>query len=111
VLKPGGWLQMVEIYYNVQSDNGSLTDHHALRQWSTNYFEALGDVKDLRAPLHLRNLMIEAGFVYLESRMIPLPLSGWSKGTYHCIGVRFGPMTRSEENTSELQSRLEIVWR
>jgi hypothetical protein len=26
VLRGGGWCQMVEIYYNVQSDNGSLTD-------------------------------------------------------------------------------------
>ncbi len=26
VLRPGGWCQMVEIYFNAQSDNGSLTD-------------------------------------------------------------------------------------
>lgn len=26
VLRPGGWCQMVEVYYNVQSDNGTLTD-------------------------------------------------------------------------------------
>lgn len=25
VTRPGGWCQMVELYYNVQSDNGSLT--------------------------------------------------------------------------------------
>ncbi len=94
VLKPGGWLQMVEIYYNAQSDNGSLTDYHALRQWSAKYLEALGDLKNPRASLHLRNMMIEAGFVDLESRMIPLPLSGWSQGTYHSISVRSGSMTR-----------------
>ncbi|EDN96420.1 hypothetical protein SS1G_01346 [Sclerotinia sclerotiorum 1980 UF-70] len=26
VLRPGGWAQLVELYHNVQSDNGSLTD-------------------------------------------------------------------------------------
>lgn len=26
VLRPGGWCQMVEIYFNAQSDNGTLTD-------------------------------------------------------------------------------------
>lgn len=26
VLRPGGWCQMVETYYNAQSDNGTLTD-------------------------------------------------------------------------------------
>lgn len=25
VLRPGGWAQMVEIYFNAQSDNGTLT--------------------------------------------------------------------------------------
>ncbi|KAJ4270072.1 hypothetical protein NW762_001745 [Fusarium torreyae] len=25
VLKPGGWCQMVEVYFNAQSDNGTLT--------------------------------------------------------------------------------------
>jgi predicted methyltransferase len=25
VLKPGGWCQIVEIYFNAQSDNGTLT--------------------------------------------------------------------------------------
>lgn len=25
VLRPGGWCQMVEIYFNAQSDNGTLT--------------------------------------------------------------------------------------
>lgn len=26
VLRPGGWCQMVEIYFNAQSDNGAVTD-------------------------------------------------------------------------------------
>ena len=26
VTRPGGWCQMVELYFNIQSDNGSLTD-------------------------------------------------------------------------------------
>jgi hypothetical protein len=30
LLRPGGWCQMVETYYNAQSDNGSLTDSKLL---------------------------------------------------------------------------------
>ncbi|KZF25363.1 S-adenosyl-L-methionine-dependent methyltransferase [Xylona heveae TC161] len=78
-LKPGGWLQMVEIYYQCQSDNGSLTEHHALRQWSTKYLAAHETTKDLRVPLRLNALMHHAGLVEVESRMIPWPLCGWSK--------------------------------
>ena len=31
VLRPGGWCQMVEIYFNAQSDNGTLT----ASEWSS----------------------------------------------------------------------------
>ena len=73
---------MVEIYFNVQSDNGSITDEHALRRWSTQYMRALEDRKDLRIGSKLRTLMTEAGFVEVDTKMIPLPLSAWSTGRY-----------------------------
>ncbi|CAD6447055.1 70350c73-62cb-43f3-a5b4-2e597e81abd5 [Sclerotinia trifoliorum] len=78
VLRPGGWAQLVELYHNVQSDNGSLTDAHALRQWSTRYIESLNGVKDLRVPPRLPDMMRAAGFVDIEHRMIPLHTCGWS---------------------------------
>ncbi|OOF99665.1 hypothetical protein ASPCADRAFT_1335 [Aspergillus carbonarius ITEM 5010] len=78
VLKPGGWVQLVEIYYNVQSDNGSLTERHALRRWSTQFMRSIGDVKDLRVGTRLRDLLLAAGMEDVESQMIPLPLSAWS---------------------------------
>jgi hypothetical protein len=30
ILRPGGWCQMVEIYFNAQSDNGTLTSSELL---------------------------------------------------------------------------------
>ncbi|KAK2733755.1 hypothetical protein FQN57_001942 [Myotisia sp. PD_48] len=79
-LKRGGWVQMVEIYFNVQSDSGVLTEDHALRQWSTKYISALEDIKDVRAGMKLNNFMSSAGLTQIESKMIALPLSGWSNG-------------------------------
>lgn len=78
VTRPGGWCQMVELYFNVQSDNGSLTEGHALRQWSARYMESLQGLKDLRVPLRLPNMMREAGFVDVEHRMIQLHTCAWS---------------------------------
>ncbi|KNG86453.1 hypothetical protein ANOM_005259 [Aspergillus nomiae NRRL 13137] len=78
VLKPGGWVQLVEIYFNVQSDNGSITEQHALRQWSTQLMGSLEEVKDLRVGTRLRNLLTAAGLTEVDARMIPLPLSAWS---------------------------------
>lgn len=80
VLRPGGWVQLVEIYFNVQSDNGSITERHALRQWSTQYLGCLGEAKDLRVGTRLRNLLIAGGLTEVDARMIPLPLSAWSSG-------------------------------
>lgn len=73
---------MTEIYFNVQSDNGSITDQHALRRWSTQYMRALEDRKDLRIGSKLRNFCEEAGLVEVDAKMIPLPLSAWSSGKF-----------------------------
>ncbi|KAJ5974419.1 hypothetical protein N7481_011629 [Penicillium waksmanii] len=81
VLKPGGWVQMIEIYFNVQSDNGSITDEHALRRWSTQYMRAQEDRKDLRIGTRLRNMLTSAGLTEVDTKMIPLPLSAWGEWT------------------------------
>ncbi|KAK2759516.1 hypothetical protein FQN54_002995 [Arachnomyces sp. PD_36] len=78
VLKRGGWIQAVELYPNVQSDNGTIEDEHALRQWSLKYRRGLEDLKDIRVGTRLGQLLSSAGFVQVETKMIPLPLSAWS---------------------------------
>ncbi|KAK4134417.1 S-adenosyl-L-methionine-dependent methyltransferase [Trichocladium antarcticum] len=78
VLRPGGWCQMVEIYFNAQSDNGTLTSNHALQVWSQRYMQSMQPAKDPRAALRLQNWMTQAGFVEVESRLLSLPLSAWA---------------------------------
>jgi len=78
---------MVEIYFNVQSDNGSLTDQHALRRWSIQYMRALEDRKDLRVVSRLRNHFQSSGLVEVDSKMIPLPLSAWSTGQLSLLAL------------------------
>ncbi|KAF8849992.1 UMTA methyltransferase [Acephala macrosclerotiorum] len=103
VTRPGGWCQMVEMYFQVQSDNGSLTDDHALRQWSARYSESMEGLKDLRVPLRLSNMMRDAGFVDVEARMIPLPTCGWStEQRDRDIGIA------NHENVHRLLSSLAI---
>lgn len=85
---------MVEIYFNAQSDNGSLTDQHALRRWSTQYMQALEDRKDLRVASKLRNHFQSSGLVEIDSKMIQLPLSAWSTGRSSLL-----PLTRDPNLT------------
>ncbi|KAL4987232.1 S-adenosyl-L-methionine-dependent methyltransferase [Aspergillus falconensis] len=77
VLKPGGWVQLVEIYFNVQSDNGSITENHALRQWSSQLMRSMEEIKDLRVGTRLKTLLTAEGFREVDTKMIPLPLSAW----------------------------------
>lgn len=73
-------MQLVEIYYNVQSDNGSITEQHALRKWSSRFMGSLDNEKDLRVGTRLKTLLTDAGFDDIDTRMIPIPLSSWSNG-------------------------------
>ncbi|OJD24004.1 hypothetical protein ACJ73_04644, partial [Blastomyces percursus] len=76
-LKPGGWVQMVEMYFNVQSDNGTITDAHALRKWSSKYLKSLEDVKELRVAMKLGGLLEAARFNNVQTRVINVPLAPW----------------------------------
>ena len=51
-----------------------------LRRWSARYLESLQPYKNPRAPLQLQQMMTEAGFVEVESRLLTLPLNGWPGG-------------------------------
>ncbi|PMD36288.1 S-adenosyl-L-methionine-dependent methyltransferase, partial [Hyaloscypha variabilis F] len=90
VTREGGWCQMTEIYHNIQSDNGSLTEgpmgikltsysesDNALSQWSSRYHESLEGLRDFHVPIRLPNMLRAAGFVDVESRTIQLPTCGW----------------------------------
>ncbi|KAL6691820.1 S-adenosyl-L-methionine-dependent methyltransferase [Trichoderma pleuroticola] len=77
VLHPGGWCQLVEIYFNAQSDNGTLSADHALSRWSSGYLDAMDPQKDPRAALRLKEWMRSAGFTDIESRLLTLPMCPW----------------------------------
>ncbi|KAF4631398.1 hypothetical protein G7Y89_g6735 [Cudoniella acicularis] len=126
VTRPGGWCQMVELYYNVQSDNGSLTDgsskdrnskcmrlssfhtDHALRQWSTRYLESLQSLKDLRVPLRLPTLMREA------YTLVPGPLASNRKSPKALVAETYADQRENEigaanrENVQRFLSSLAV---
>lgn len=81
LLKPGGWLQMVEVNWCFQSDNGARLPH--LEAWWNNYSMALRRMN--RNPTvagHLFRLMAEAGFVHIETKDEDnrIPVGDWMAG-------------------------------
>lgn len=99
---------MAEIYFNAQSDNGSISEQHALRQWSSNFMGSFGETRDLRVGTRLKSLFIAAGLAEVDTRMIPLPLSAWSGGMFAEAHIILSPSDegRSQnERYREAQSR------
>ena len=80
LLRRNGWVQMVEYYYNFQSDSGLLTDDHAIRKWYTYYRRAMETERDPRVGSRLQDLMRNAGLVDVQGLQCNLPIGPWSTG-------------------------------
>lgn len=65
VLRPGGWCQMVEIYYNAQSDNGTLTDSMSSERAleAESYTDRPGHVQRPRTPRLVEELLAKLAAV------------------------------------------------
>lgn len=80
LLRRNGWVQMVEYYYNFQSDSGLLTDNHAIRRWYAYYRRAMEAERDPRVGSRLQDLMRNAGLVDVQGLQYSLPIGPWSTG-------------------------------
>lgn len=109
---------MVEIYFNVQSDNGSITESHALRRWSLQLMRSMEDIKDLRVGNRLRTLLTASGFTEVDVKMIPMPLSPWPNSMTSALHrsvliISPDPTSReigavNEENVTKLLESLSL---
>ncbi|KAF2145231.1 uncharacterized protein K452DRAFT_316320 [Aplosporella prunicola CBS 121167] len=77
LLKRGGWVQMAEFYYIIQSDSGMLTDEHALMQWSNAYRHITERDRDPRIGRHLGQMMRTAGLADVQEVTYRMPIGGW----------------------------------
>ena len=80
LLKPGGWLQMVEVHMLFQSDSGRTTTY--LDRWYQMYQRCLTSMgKDPRVGRQLQRLLTDAGFDHIHHTVHRLPMGGWIEGT------------------------------
>ncbi|PVI06256.1 S-adenosyl-L-methionine-dependent methyltransferase [Periconia macrospinosa] len=88
LLKPGGWLEMMEYYPNIQSDSGLLSDRSALTQWWNNYVDAMERCnRSPRIGQRLKSLMMEAGLRNVYGTRVSVPIGEWpSDATRASIG-------------------------
>jgi hypothetical protein len=82
LLRPNGWVQMVEYYPNIQSDSGRLTTQSALTRWFQAYASAMETYSDRnpRIGQRLQQLMHDAGLRDVGGMAINLPIGAWHQG-------------------------------
>ena len=79
-LRPGGWLQMVEVDLRIQSNSGDETPF--LSEWWSRYSEALTCLKkDPTVGSDLWRLVSNADMVDVTWTSVKLPIGDWHKGT------------------------------
>lgn len=82
LLRPGGWVQVVEYYLNIQSSSGRLTNQSAVRRWWLAYAEAMNRMnRDPRIGTRLQHLFTEARFGDVRVETVQLPIGDWEAGT------------------------------
>lgn len=81
LLKPNGWLQMVELHAIFQSDSGR--DAPFLSRWWDWYSQKLLQMgKNPRIASQLKALMISAGFTDVQYYVSRLPIGNWDPGAF-----------------------------
>ena len=81
MLKPGGWLQMVEMDLLFQSSSGRLRDDSHLSRWWQWYSHLLPRMgKNPRIGRELDRLLREEGFENVRYLVLDLPIGDWKEG-------------------------------
>ncbi|KAH7359517.1 S-adenosyl-L-methionine-dependent methyltransferase [Pyrenochaeta sp. MPI-SDFR-AT-0127] len=78
LLRPGGWVQIVEYYPLVQSDSGRLTDQAAVRRWWLSYEASMRRLnRDPRIGRRLKDLLMQSGYRDVAVEIEHLPIGSW----------------------------------
>jgi hypothetical protein len=78
-LKPGGWIEQLEMSIEFKSDDGTVTHDHVFSVWSRIFIEA-GERfgKTFRIADLAKGYIESAGFEDVVERKLKLPVGGWS---------------------------------
>ncbi|KAF2019332.1 S-adenosyl-L-methionine-dependent methyltransferase [Aaosphaeria arxii CBS 175.79] len=80
LLKPNGWVQMMEYYPNIQSDNGRLSRQSALTKWWRKYAAAMEAMnRNPRIGTRLQDLMRDAGLRDVRGTALHLHIGDWDQ--------------------------------
>lgn len=108
-LKPGGWFELQEIHHYPQCHDGSMPPDHSVAQFWSYIIDGLAALGvNFNATLLLADMLRDAGFVNVSTRIFHVPIGVWPKNkVLKMVGlywrtilidglepIALGPMTR-----------------
>ncbi|KAF6802823.1 umta methyltransferase family protein, partial [Colletotrichum musicola] len=83
-LAPGGWVEFQDSSIEYYSDDGTLTDDHAMRKWNKTLIGALESMGREPSPgPKLEGWVREAGFQRVQHSWYKIPLGPWPRDPFH----------------------------
>ncbi|OAP59063.1 hypothetical protein AYL99_06361 [Fonsecaea erecta] len=79
-LNPGGWVEFQDFDIDYYSQDGSLSDKHAIKRWQVLCMEAAAKVgRTLTVGRQLERWVREASFTNVQAVKVPVPIGPWPK--------------------------------
>ncbi|KAG9251827.1 S-adenosyl-L-methionine-dependent methyltransferase [Emericellopsis atlantica] len=79
-LRPGGWIELQELRFELESDDGTLQDGNMLNDFFRNVgkgLKAFGvDLWDMK---HNKQRVVDVGFINVEEILLKIPMGPWPK--------------------------------
>jgi len=79
-LKPGGWIEHMEVSSTIVSDDGSVPEDSIFRDWKQAFVEVgnkMGNIFEIVEDEKYRRWLQEAGFKNVESKLFKTPVGSW----------------------------------
>ncbi|EER41945.1 conserved hypothetical protein [Histoplasma capsulatum H143] len=79
-LKPGGWIEIQELYYQAQCDDESMPDDYTFAEWLRLMKQGLSTFNvDLLSPKKYARYIRDAGFTNVNEQEFKVPIGTWPR--------------------------------
>ncbi|KAM0331503.1 hypothetical protein ACHAQA_003180 [Verticillium albo-atrum] len=83
-LQPGGWIEMVDCLFPIESDDGTLNEDQIIMKWINGLIEASANLgRPLTDAKHHEQRLIDAGFENVQKRVFKWPTNTWPRDKKH----------------------------
>ncbi|KAF4974544.1 hypothetical protein FZEAL_8568 [Fusarium zealandicum] len=83
-LAPGGWIEIIDCLFSIESDDGTLNDDLAIMQWVNYLIEASTDLgRPLTEEKRHNQRLIDAGFTNVQEKLFKWPTNAWARDKKH----------------------------